>query len=68
MDDAICKAEEQVEKFTEVAKETKVLLCNLKKNDYFLSLVPLLLDCTFLEEYLKICVCRLVRLFSTNQS
>lgn len=31
MDDAICKAEEQVEKFTEVAKETKVLLCDLKK-------------------------------------
>ena len=31
MDDAICKAEEQVEKFTEMAKETKVLLCDLKK-------------------------------------
>lgn len=26
MDDAITKAEEQVEKFTEMAKETKVLL------------------------------------------
>lgn len=48
MDDAICKAEEQVEKFTEVAKETKVLLCDLKKW-LFLSLVPLLLDCTFVE-------------------
>ena len=30
MDDAICKAEEQVEKFTEMAKETKVLLYDLK--------------------------------------
>ena len=33
MDDAISKAEEQVEKFTEMAKETKVLLDNLKKSD-----------------------------------
>ena len=35
MDDAICKAEEQVEKFTEMAKETKVLLYDLKNNNYF---------------------------------
>lgn len=35
MDDAICKAEEQVEKFTEMAKETKVLLCDLKKKWLF---------------------------------
>lgn len=31
MDDAITKAEEQVEKFTEMAKETKVLSNDLKK-------------------------------------
>jgi len=29
MDDAISKAEEQVEKFTEMAKETKVLLTRI---------------------------------------
>ena len=32
MDDAITKAEEQVEKFTEMAKETKVLLYDFKRN------------------------------------
>ena len=31
MDDAITKAEEQVEKFTEMAKETKVLLYDFCK-------------------------------------
>ena len=31
MDDAISKAEDQVEKFTEAAKETKVLLRNFNK-------------------------------------
>ena len=48
MDDAITKAEEQVEKFTEMAKETKVLSNDSKKIYYFvLSLVSLLLHCSY---------------------
>lgn len=46
MDDAITKAEEQVEKFTEMAKETKVLLYDLKNIYFVLSLVPLLVYCS----------------------
>jgi len=46
MDDAITKAEEQVEKFTEMAKETKVLLYDLKNNYFVVSLVPLLVYCS----------------------
>ena len=68
MDDAITKAEEQVEKFTEMAKETKVLSNDLKKYYFVLSLVSLLLHCSYtswcnLKK--KIC-CRLVCVFSTS--
>ena len=48
MDDAITKAEEQVEKFTEMAKETKVLLYDLTKIVVILLYYSYLYCCTVL--------------------
>ena len=49
MDDAITKAEEQVEKFTEMAKETKVLSNDSKKNILFCSITRFFIVALFLH-------------------
>ena len=69
MDDAIAKAEEQVEKFTEMAKETKVLLYDFFKILFcFITRFFVVVLFLLVEVIEKHCGCRLVCVFSTNQS